>query len=120
MPTETRRMRAIVNAKRGPVDTERKIATEIALQARVLRECSAHRRLYLVDTDPAPAFELALQLLQQRSARVALLRFDCRKLTELIGDILGSAPVICPECRAALLLSWEARVSGEIDLPQLA
>ncbi len=47
------------------------IATDIALQTRVPRECSKHHRLYLIDADPAPAFELALELLQQRSARVA-------------------------------------------------
>jgi hypothetical protein len=101
------------------MDTKRTIATDIALQTRVLRECSKHRRLYLVDADPAPAIELALELLQQRSARVALFRFDWHKLTELICDILGKAPVICPECRAALLLSWETRAVAETDLAQL-
>ena len=101
------------------MDTKRMIATDIALQTRVLRECSKHRRLYLVDADPAPAFELALELLQQRSARVALFRFDWRELNELICDIFRKAPVICQECRAALLLSWERRAVGETDLAQL-
>lgn len=101
------------------METKRKIAIDIALQTRVLRECSRHRRLYLVDADPAPAFELALQLLRQRSASVALFGLDRHKLIELISDILGKAPVICPECRTALLLSWEARAAVQIDRAQL-
>lgn len=100
------------------MDTKRTIATDIALQTRVLHECSNHHRLYLVDSDPAPAFELALELLQQRSARVALFRFDWHELTELICDILVKAPEICPECGAAPPLSWEARAVAETDLAQ--
>lgn len=84
------------------METKRKIAIDIALQTRVLRECSRHRRLYLVDADLAPAFEPAMQLLRQRSARVALFRLDRHKLTGLISNILGKAPAICPQCCAAL------------------
>ncbi len=98
------------------MDTKRTIAIDIALQARVLRKCSKHRRLYLVDSDPVPAFELALELQQQRSARVALFRFDRHELTELICHVLAEAPVICPVCRAALLLSWESRAVADTDL----
>ncbi len=52
------------------MDTKSTIATDIPLQTRIPRQCSKHRRLYLIDADPAPEFKRALELLlSQEEAR---------------------------------------------------
>ena len=101
------------------MDTKRKIATDIALQTRVLRQCTQHHRLFFDDADPAPAFELALELLHQRAARVAVFNGDSHQLTNLICDVIAASPVSCADCRAARLLSWELRAAAD-ELPLTA
>ena len=100
------------------METKYTIATGIALQTHVLCECTRHHLLYFDDADPAPAFELALDLVHRRSARIALFAGDAHQLTDMICDVIGSVPANCPECRTALMLSWEARAAADHDRSQ--
>jgi hypothetical protein len=102
------------------METKYAIATDIALQARVLRVCSEHREIFFDDADPAPAFELALELLHMRAPRVSLFNGDSHELTDFMVEVIARSPVSCPECRAARIGAWEMRAESEADAPQPA
>jgi len=102
------------------METKYAIATDIALQTGVLRLCDEHQNLFFDDADPAPAFELALELLSARAPRISLFNGDSHELTELIGEVIANSPVSCPGCRAALISTWEMRAESESDTPQPA
>ena len=101
------------------MNSKRTIAIDIALQTCVLRICKKHQCMFLDDTDPAPAFELALELLHAGSARVAIFKADSHELTDLMCDVMSEAPVSCPQCRADRIRNWECG-AVEFDTPQPA
>jgi hypothetical protein len=85
------------------VDNKKVIAIGIALQTQVLKTCPIHNQIYLDDdVDPASAFSLAIELVRQQKPFVEEFENDEHRLTDLLSDTLGTAPLCCPECPAPL------------------
>jgi len=85
------------------VDNRKVIATGIALQTQVLKTCPIHNQIYLDDdVDPASAFALAIELVRQQKPFVEEFENDEHRLTDLLSDTLGTAPLCCPECPAPM------------------
>jgi hypothetical protein len=85
------------------VDNKKVIATGIALQTQVLKTCPIHNQIYLDDdVDPASAFALAIELVRQQKPFVEEFENDEHRLTDLLSDTLGTAPLCCPECPAPM------------------
>jgi hypothetical protein len=85
------------------VDNKKVIAIGIALQTQVLKTCPIHHQIYLDDdVDPASAFALAIELVRQQKPIVEEFENDEHRLTDLLSDTLGTAPLCCPECPAPM------------------
>lgn len=85
------------------VDSKKVIAIGIALQTQVLKTCPIHNQIYLDDeVDPASAFALAIELVRQQKPVVEEFENDEHRLTDLLSDTLGTAPLCCPECPAPM------------------
>jgi hypothetical protein len=85
------------------VDSKKVIATGIALQTQVLKTCPIHNQIYLDnDVDPASAFALAIELVRHQKQFVEEFENDEHRLTDLLSDTLGTAPLCCPECPAPM------------------
>jgi hypothetical protein len=81
------------------VDNKKVIAIGIALQTQVLKTCPIHHQIYLDDdVDPASAFALAIELVRQQKPIVEEFENDEHRLTDLLSDTLGTAPLFCPQC----------------------
>jgi hypothetical protein len=81
------------------MDSKKVVATGIALQTQVLKTCPIHNQIYLDDdVNPASAFALAIELVRQHKPFVEEFDNDEHRLTDLLSDILGSAPLCCPDC----------------------
>jgi hypothetical protein len=81
------------------MDSKSAIATGIALQTQVLKTCPIHNQIYLDDdVNPATAFALAIELVRQHKPFVEEFDNDEHRLTDLLSDTLGSAPLRCPDC----------------------
>jgi len=75
----------------------------IALQTQVLKTCPIHNQIYLDDdVNPASAFALAIELVRQHKPFVEEFDNDEHRLTDLLSDTLGSAPLRCPDCPPAM------------------
>jgi hypothetical protein len=85
------------------VDNKKVIAIGIALQTQVLKTCPIHNQIYLDnDVDPASAFALAIELVRQQKPFVEEFDNDEHRLTDLLSDTLGTAPLCCPDCPAPM------------------
>lgn len=82
------------------MDRKHNVAVAIALQTHVLRTCPLHHQLYCDDeADPANAFSLAVELVRQDTPYVNVFRHDAHSLTDLLTEVIASAPDSCPGCR---------------------
>jgi hypothetical protein len=78
------------------------IAVEIALQTRVLKACPIHQEIYCDDdVDPSAAFALAVELVHEHMPYVEDFHDDPHELTDLLSDVIGSAPTRCSSCASA-------------------
>jgi hypothetical protein len=85
------------------VDNKQVIAIGIALQTQVLKTCPIHNQIYLDDdVDPASAFALAIELVRQQKPFVEEFENDEHRLTDLLSETLGTAPLCCPGCPAPM------------------
>ncbi len=87
------------------MEKKQAIAIDIALQTQVLKTCPIHSKLYLDDdVNPACAFALALELVRKRTPYVEEFHNDEHELTDLLSDMLCTAPLCCPDCQASAML----------------
>jgi hypothetical protein len=85
------------------MDSKKVVAIGIALQTQVLKTCPIHNQIYLDDdVNPASAFALAIELVRQHKPFVEEFDNDEHRLTDLLSDTLGSAPLRCPDCPPAM------------------
>ena len=85
------------------MDSKKAVTIGIALQTQVLKTCPIHNQIYLDDdVNPASAFALAIELVRQHKPFVEEFEHDEHRLTDLLSDTLGSAPLRCPDCPPAM------------------
>lgn len=85
------------------MDSKKVVAIGIALQTQVLKTCPIHNQIYLDDdVNPASAFALAIELVRQHKPFVEEFDNDEHRLTDLLSETLGSAPLCCPDCPPAI------------------
>jgi hypothetical protein len=91
------------------------IALEIALQTHVLRTCTIHHEVFCDDDiDPSAAFALAVELVRQHKPYVGEFHDNAHELTDLLSEIIGSAPDCCPGCATSTEPSKAAAESRAI------
>jgi hypothetical protein len=89
--------------RKKPIAVEKRaIAVGIALQTHVLKTCAQHNAVFCDDeVDPASAFALAIDLVNQHTPYVDEFEGDAHELTDLLSAIIGDAPDCCPACAGA-------------------
>lgn len=88
------------------MDKKREIAIGIALQTRVLKTCPIHDHWFcendelIDDEDISRAYSVAVELVRQHEMYAEEFHHDPHALTELLTQIISTAPDHCPDCRS--------------------
>jgi len=91
-------------------DEKHSIAMGIALQTQVLKICLVHRELFCDDeVDPAIAFAVAAQLINNDQQSSDVFREDIHDLSDLLTDVISTAQCNCPQCAHPRMVSRSQR-----------
>ena len=92
---------------------QRKLCTarRVALRSGVLKRCAVHHQVFYDDQDPAPAFELMLDLFKDKSPEVSEYAAFRHELLDVLSQVIADALPYCAECRAGLVAGWELQGS---------